>query len=108
MATAIKKCRVCGKEYEACHTLKTAAGVFRWQEVACSPECGSIYLARIKESRKGSQTTDTNITERKSVDIASNTSALIVDIDDNYDDIEEYELYDEIDEYFDDVEETAD
>ena len=51
MATATKICRVCGKEYEACHTFKRITGVFRWQEVACSPECGSIYLAKIEASR---------------------------------------------------------
>lgn len=51
MASAIKKCRVCGKEYEACRSANRVAGVFRWQEVACSPECGSIYLKRINESR---------------------------------------------------------
>ena len=48
MATAVKRCRVCGKEYEACRSANRAAGVFRWQEVACSPECGSIYLQQIK------------------------------------------------------------
>lgn len=51
MATAKKICRVCGKEYEACHTLRQNAGVFRWQEVACSPECGTKYLAQIRASR---------------------------------------------------------
>ena len=51
MATAVKRCRVCGKEYEACRSANRAAGVFRWQEVACSPECGSIYLQQINESR---------------------------------------------------------
>lgn len=51
MATAVKKCRVCGKEYEACRSANRAAGVFRWQEVACSPECGNIYLRQINESR---------------------------------------------------------
>ena len=51
MATAVKKCRVCGKEYEACRSANRAAGVFRWQEVACFPECGSIYLQQINESR---------------------------------------------------------
>lgn len=52
MATAVKKCRVCGKEYEACHTMMNkAAGVFRWQEVACSPECGAEYLRRVTQSR---------------------------------------------------------
>lgn len=52
MATAVKKCRVCGKQYEACHTMMNrAAGVFRWQEVACCPECGAEYLRRIIEMR---------------------------------------------------------
>lgn len=50
MASAIKKCRVCGKDYEACHSVRKA-NVFRWQEVACSPECGEIYLRKINESR---------------------------------------------------------
>lgn len=51
MASVTKKCRVCGKEYEACRSANRAAGVFRWQEVACSPECGAIYLQQINESR---------------------------------------------------------
>lgn len=51
MASATKKCRVCGKEYEACRSANRAAGVFRWQEVACSPECGAVYLQQINESR---------------------------------------------------------
>ena len=51
MASAIKKCRVCGKEYEACRSANRSAGVFRWQEVACSPECGAVYLQKVEESR---------------------------------------------------------
>ena len=51
MASAIKKCRVCGKEYEACSSANRSAGVFRWQEVACSPECGAVYLQKVEESR---------------------------------------------------------
>lgn len=52
MAAAVKKCRVCGREYEACRTMMDrAAGVFRWQEVACSPECGAEYLRRVTETR---------------------------------------------------------
>lgn len=51
MSSAIKVCRVCGKEYESCRSANRKAGVFRWQEVACSPECGAIYLDRINESR---------------------------------------------------------
>lgn len=51
MATAVNKCRVCGKSYEACRTMNKTAGVFRWQEVACSPECGAEYLHRVTEAR---------------------------------------------------------
>ena len=49
--TPKKQCRVCGKDYEPCHSTKLQPGVFRWREVACSPECGTIYLRRINESR---------------------------------------------------------
>lgn len=51
MATATLKCRVCGKEYEACRNAKRVDGVFRWQDVACSPEHGAIYLDLIRKSR---------------------------------------------------------
>lgn len=51
MPITTKVCRVCGKEYEACRSAKTVAGVFRWQEVACSPECGAEYLAKVREAR---------------------------------------------------------
>lgn len=55
MASAVKTCRVCGRAYEACRTMmNAAAGVFRWREVACSPECGAEYLRRISESRSQS------------------------------------------------------
>ena len=51
MASAMKTCRVCGQEYEACRSARHEAGAFRWQDVACSPECGATYLQRIMESR---------------------------------------------------------
>lgn len=75
MATAMKKCRVCGKLYEACHTAKYVEGVFRWQDVTCSRECGDIYLAQIKTSRgeisnEAPRDTDTDINT-----IADNQSA---------------------------------
>lgn len=54
MPTAVKTCRVCGKSYAACRTMSKAAGVFRWQEVACSPECGAEYLRRVTEARNPS------------------------------------------------------
>lgn len=43
-------CRVCGNAYEACKSLKHN-NTFRWQEVACSPECGAEYFRRIQISR---------------------------------------------------------
>lgn len=54
MAKVIKVCKVCGKEYEACRTLKPNDGAFRWQDVACCREHGSIYLEAILKSRSAS------------------------------------------------------
>ncbi|MDE6150097.1 MAG: hypothetical protein K2F81_08410, partial [Ruminococcus sp.] len=51
---------VCGEQYEYCHTNRTVAGVFRWQDVACCPEHGSIYLTRVLESR-GSKPVEDNV-----------------------------------------------
>lgn len=51
MQKATKICRVCGVEYKACHTQANLDSIFRWQDVACSPECGAIYLAQINASR---------------------------------------------------------
>lgn len=51
MAKVTKVCRVCGCSYEACHTLKPSDGTFRWQDVACSPEHGNVYLEQILASR---------------------------------------------------------
>lgn len=62
MASQKLKCRVCGKEYDACRSSKRNDNVFHWQEVACSPECGSEYLRRVLESR--GQTTVTTTQKR--------------------------------------------
>lgn len=51
MPVAKKTCRVCGKAYEACRSAKRMAGVFHWQEVSCSPECGTEYLRMVNEAR---------------------------------------------------------
>lgn len=50
---ATKICKICGKEYEYCHTNRRVAGLFRWQDVACCSEHGSEYLAKIEASRSG-------------------------------------------------------
>ena len=97
MATAMMKCRVCGKEYEACHTLKRIAGVFRWQEVACSPECGSIYLAKIEASRAVTPTEKNEAVNNAEVveDVISDEYG-VIDYDDLVDD-EEFVLEDDLD-----------
>ncbi len=50
MAKTTRICKVCGKEYEYCKTwLNTDK--FRYQDVACSPECGAEYFKQIAISR---------------------------------------------------------
>lgn len=97
MATAIMKCRVCGKEYEACHTLKRVAGVFRWQEVACSPECGSTYLAQIEASRAVKPTENKEAVNNAEVvkDVTGDDYG-VIDYDDLVDD-EDFVLEDDLD-----------
>lgn len=51
MAGAKLVCRVCGKEYEACRSARVSNDAFRWQDVACSKECGDIYFKRVLEAR---------------------------------------------------------
>ena len=52
MAIGKKICRVCGKEYESCHTLRpNLNNEFRWQDVACCEAHGQEYLRQIMESR---------------------------------------------------------
>lgn len=58
MATEIKKCRVCGATYEACRSPNTK-NVFRWQDVACSPDCGAVYLRKIIQSREADDVSHT-------------------------------------------------
>ena len=48
---ATLRCRVCGKKYKVCNSVKPGVGIFNWREVACSPDCGAKYLAAIMESR---------------------------------------------------------
>ena len=52
MANGLRVCKVCGKEYEGCHTQRpNMNNEFRWQEVACCPEHGAEYLRQVMISR---------------------------------------------------------
>ncbi len=51
MPKQTKVCRVCGKTYESCRSIKTGSNVFNWREMCCSPECGQIYFQRVQEAR---------------------------------------------------------
>lgn len=52
MATTHKKCRICGKSYEACRSLSTGVTALDWKAVACCPAHGEKYFTLIAESRK--------------------------------------------------------
>lgn len=73
MPTAVRTCRVCGKSYEACRTMSKAAGVFRWQEVACSPECGTEYLRRVTEARSPTPLAPKSVKARRRAASAAET-----------------------------------
>lgn len=89
MATALLKCRVCGKEYHGCRTIRTANGVFNWQKVACSPECGAIYLDGIRKSRAKTNVAVAQDPEQE--------AAFALFEDEYKDEMEDEELYDESD-----------
>lgn len=83
MTTVMRKCKVCGAEYEYCHTFKhPIPGAFRWQDVACCPEQGADYLAEVIASR---------------IDSVEEPEELIIedDIDDDIDEDEEFDVFDE-------------
>lgn len=44
-----KKCRICGKEFESCHTAYRSKNLFRWQDIACCPEHGEQFFKMIAD-----------------------------------------------------------
>lgn len=51
MPKGIKKCKICGREYEYCRTMVPNTNMFRWQDVACCAEHGAEYLRLVLEAR---------------------------------------------------------
>ena len=92
MAKVIKVCKNCGKEYEACHTAKRTSNAFRWQDVACSPECGAAYFAAVLAAR--SAVAEQPITHR---DMTDEEFAYLYGDDEEFDEEEETEDSDEED-----------
>lgn len=97
MATVMKKCKVCGQEYEYCHTLRKDSTVFRYQDVACCPEHGNIYLSRILVSR-GEKIDNGIIVAVEPVEAAHiNAVSESCFVDNEYDELFEHDFEDEED-----------
>lgn len=94
MAAATRKCKVCGCEYEYCHTARRVAGVFRWQDVACCAEHGSIYLEQIIKSRSQDCSSDSSY---ETTEDNPSESVEVLDDEEN-DDLFEEEFDDDEDE----------
>ena len=104
MARITKVCRVCGKEYEFCRTPRVD-GVYHWQEVACCPEHGAIYLERVLRSR-GIMTDESASVESELVANESDLEASDEPVE-LFDDDEE-DGYEDADEEFNDEEDELD
>lgn len=99
MASATRKCKVCGKDYEYCHTVRRTSDIFRWQDVACCPEHGSTYFAAVLAARNEAPADEFKNESTPEIveNIIENTIELDEDEDDEFDD-----EYDEDDEDEDD------
>lgn len=70
MPKFMKRCKVCGKEYESCHTPRPSASTNRWQDVACCAEHAAVYFAAVYKSRA-------NISNSQPTNFANNSSELV-------------------------------
>lgn len=89
MAGNTRNCKVCGVDYPYCKTANRA-GTYRWQDVACCPEHGSIYLARVIAARSG----EPEPVEEKVSDFEFAEPVVYDPEVDEWDDDEEDEFYD--------------
>ena len=48
---ANKICKVCGKEYVPCRSIRPEDNTFNWRVVACSPKCGEEYFRQVAAAR---------------------------------------------------------
>lgn len=95
MATAKKKCKICGLEYDYCRTNKRDVSQNRWQDVACSPEHAAVYFARIAASRTPAPINEVH-EEDVDIDIVAEDDVL-EELDVSDDEMLDEELEDEVD-----------
>lgn len=62
-----KRCRICGREYEACRPTYTTNNIFRWQDVACCEEHGTEYFELVMASRE-----ENKVHENNKADVSTN------------------------------------
>lgn len=79
MPKGTKICKVCGKEYEYCKTWNNN-NRFRWQDVACSPECGAIYFEQVEAARNPVKATTAKSSKKKTKKVADPTPIVTDDI----------------------------
>lgn len=90
MSIGTKTCKTCGKQYKVCHTPRRKKNMFRWQDVACSPECGSEYFKAVLIAR-GQYTEPATI---ETTDIENQDIGAVDEDDEDCDEID-------LDDYFD-------
>ena len=47
----MKICRVCGKEFKPCRSIRPDDDIFNWRVIACSPKCGEEYFKQVATAR---------------------------------------------------------
>lgn len=97
MPATFRKCKICGVEYPYCKTA-LRDDVFRYQDVACCPEHGSMYLAKILESRGIKPKTNVEEAHSSVVDKCDAPAPQDIEDDDDYDFFDDDDYNEEDDE----------
>ena len=82
-----KVCKVCGKEYEPCRSIRPADTVFNWRVVACSPQCGQEYFRLVTEARNKTDESEVTTQQFNVID------PVVADATETYDENAEIETF---------------
>lgn len=74
MPKGTRICKVCGAEYPYC-TTERPMGLFRWQDVACSPEHAEIYFDMVLKARSAKPDKAVGTERDAAVEATGNDSA---------------------------------